>query len=99
MLRGVNDRIGVDGVSAVKIGDVAGLAKAVDAERDDRVAGEGAEPRRGRWVKVTDGDERPPERRRANSRSATPLSLRARADCQSRCSRSGEATARGRLPG
>jgi len=42
---GVKDRIGVDAVGAVEIRDVAGLAKAVDSERDDRVAGDGTEPR------------------------------------------------------
>jgi hypothetical protein len=44
-------------VGAVEIGDVAGLAKPVDAERDDRVAGDGAEPRQRRRVEVADGDE------------------------------------------
>ena len=39
---GGEDRLGVDAVGAVEIGDVAGLAKAVDAERDDRGAGDGA---------------------------------------------------------
>jgi hypothetical protein len=41
---GVEDCIGVDARGAVEIGDVAGLAKAVDAERDDRVAGNRTEP-------------------------------------------------------
>jgi hypothetical protein len=34
---GVEDRIRVDAVGAVEVGDVAGLANAVDTERDDRV--------------------------------------------------------------
>ena len=41
---GVEDRVGVDAVGAVEVGDVARLAKAVDPERDDRVAGDRAEP-------------------------------------------------------
>ena len=41
----VDDRLGIDAVGTVKISDVAGLSKAVDAQRDDRVAGDGAEPR------------------------------------------------------
>ena len=43
--RGVEDRLGIDAVGTVKISDVAGLSKAVDAQRDDRVAADGAEPR------------------------------------------------------
>ena len=43
--RGIEDRLGIDAVSPVKISDVAGLSKAVDAQRDDRVAGDRAEPR------------------------------------------------------
>jgi hypothetical protein len=43
--RGVEDRLGIDAVGAVKISDVAGLPKAVDAQGDDRVAGDSAEPR------------------------------------------------------
>src|SRR5260370_19546718 len=42
---GVEDRVRVYVVGLVKVGDFARLAKAVDAERDDRVAGDGAEPR------------------------------------------------------
>ena len=37
---------------------MAGLAKAVDTERDDRVAGDRAQPRQGRRMEVPDGDER-----------------------------------------
>src|ERR1700730_9813987 len=43
--RSIEDRLGIDAVSPVKISDVAGLSKAVDAQRDDRVAGDSAEPR------------------------------------------------------
>ena len=43
--RGVEDRLGIDAVGAVKISDVAGLSKAVDAQGDDRVAGDRTEPR------------------------------------------------------
>ncbi len=55
---GIEDRVGVDAIGAVEVGDVAGLTKAVDPERDDRVAGDGTEPRQGRRVEVADGDQR-----------------------------------------
>src|SRR5882762_7565111 len=41
---GVEDRVGIDMVGLVEVGDLARLAKAVDAERNDRVASDGAEP-------------------------------------------------------
>jgi hypothetical protein len=43
--RGVEDRFGIDAVGTVEISDVAGLAKAVDAQRDDWVAADRTEPR------------------------------------------------------
>jgi hypothetical protein len=55
----------------VEVGDVAGLAKPVDTQWDDRVAGDRAEPRQRRRVEVADGDECVSGRSRANSRSAT----------------------------
>ncbi|MBV8090302.1 MAG: hypothetical protein JO139_12145 [Alphaproteobacteria bacterium] len=44
-------------VGAVVVGDVAGLSEMVDAERDNRVAGDRAEPRQGRWMEVADRDQ------------------------------------------
>ena len=43
--RGVDDRLGIDAVGPVKISNVAGLSKAVDAQRDDWVAADRTEPR------------------------------------------------------
>ena len=44
-------------VGAVEVGDVAGLSEMVDAERDNRVAGDSTQPGQGRRVEVADGDE------------------------------------------
>jgi len=41
---GFGDRLGIDAAGAAEIGDVAGLAKTVDPERDDRIACDGTEP-------------------------------------------------------
>jgi hypothetical protein len=55
---GIEDGFGVDAVGTVEVGDVARLAKAVDAERDDLAAGDGTEPGQGRRMEVADRDER-----------------------------------------
>ena len=55
---GVEDRLGVDTVGPVEVGDVAGLAKTVDPDRHDPVAGYCAEPLQCRRVKVADCDQR-----------------------------------------
>ena len=51
------DRVGVEAVVAVEVGDVAGLAEGGDAERRHGVAVDGAEPREREGVAVEDGDE------------------------------------------
>ena len=55
--RGVEDRIRVDAVGAVEVGDVARLAKAVDTQWDDHISRNRTEPRQGRRVKIADRDE------------------------------------------
>jgi hypothetical protein len=65
---------------AVKVGDIAGPAKPVDTERHDRVAGNRAEPRQGRRVKVPDGDEACTRAQADGGRAYPVASLRAYAD-------------------
>jgi len=91
---GVEDRIAVDAVGAVEVRDVAGLAKAVDAERDDGVAGDRAEPGQGRRMEVADGDEGRTRPQARQERFGDLLSPPTRAASQSRCRRSGEVTAK-----
>ena len=40
--RGVDDRIGIDAIGAVEVGDIARLAEMVDPERHQRVVGDAA---------------------------------------------------------
>ena len=51
------DRVGVEAVVAVQVGDVAGLAEGRHAERRHGVAVDRAEPREGERMAVEDGDE------------------------------------------
>jgi hypothetical protein len=76
-----------------------GLAKAVDAERDDRIARDCAEPRQCGRVEVADGDERR-TRPQPRQQSFGDTGLAANA-CRlpSRCTRSGEVIARSPAPG
>ena len=54
---GADDGFGVDAVVAVEIGDGAGLAEVLDAERADAMAVNAAEPSERRGMAVEDGDE------------------------------------------
>src|SRR5436853_1583378 len=56
--RGIDDRIRVDAVDAVEIGDVPRLAEMVDAGRHQRNRGGAAEPGQCRGMAVADRDER-----------------------------------------
>ncbi len=55
---GVEDRVGVDAVGAVKVGDVARLAETLDPERHDPARPDGAEPGQCRGVEIADRDQR-----------------------------------------
>ena len=52
---GLGDRVAVEAVGGVEVGEVAGLAEPLDAERRDALAEDAAEPRQrggrgvGRW--------------------------------------------------
>ena len=54
----IDDRLVIDAVGAIEIGDVARLAETVDTQRHDDVAGDGAEPRQCRRMEVADRNER-----------------------------------------
>src|SRR5262245_28802574 len=53
----VDDRIGIDAVVAIEVGDAAGLAKALDPERVDAMAAHAAEPAERRRMTVEHGDD------------------------------------------
>ena len=48
----------VDLVRAIQVRDIAGLAKAIDPQRDNHIAGNRAEPRQCRGVTIADHDQR-----------------------------------------
>ncbi len=56
--RGLEDRVHVQAMNAIEVGNVTGLTEVVDAERIGAVAGHAAEPRQARGMPVDDGDER-----------------------------------------
>src|SRR5262249_54149287 len=56
-LRRRDDRLGVDAVVTIEIGDRAGLAKMLDTERAYAVAGDGAKPGERRRMTIEHGDD------------------------------------------
>ena len=56
--RGLEDRVHVQAMNAIEVGNVTGLTEVVDAERIGAVARHAAEPREARGMPVDDGDER-----------------------------------------
>src|SRR5580704_338073 len=54
---GIDDGVGVDAVMAVELGDRAGLAEALDAERLDAMAAHAAEPAERRRMAVDHGHD------------------------------------------
>src|ERR1700676_5322387 len=56
-LRSRNDRVGVDAVVAIEIGNGAGLAEMLDAERPHPMAADRAEPGERRRMTIEHGDE------------------------------------------
>src|SRR5437588_2121652 len=56
-LGGGDDRVGVDAIVPVELGDRSGLAEMLDPERAHAVAADGAEPRQGCRMAVQHGDD------------------------------------------
>src|SRR3974390_1063479 len=56
-LRGGDDRVGVDTVVAVELGERSGLAEMFNAERAGTVAGNGAEPGQRRRMPIEHRDD------------------------------------------
>ena len=102
---GLGDRGAVEAIGGVEIGEVAGLAELLDAERRDALAEDAAEPRERGGSGVGEGDEAGVRGEGATAvarRGSAVRSPRQRAACaavQPRCRRSGEVMASRPRPG